>query len=407
MLRALVFSCLILTSLQLPLTAHAGNQQENALVRIQLQAEDQKATIKVSATSKVLVLTAQGWKEIGLLLPEYQLQITGTNQGLAVSGLSNTQTYQALKLESPNDEAMIQSDQAWYRGDMTFRAKKNNTFSVINDLSLEQYLYSVVPSEMPASWPLEALKAQAVAARTYALSHLDKNPNSTYDLSAGTASQVYQGVKIEHPRSNQAVQATRDEILTYQSSPILAYFHSSSGGRTENGSDLWAAKPYLKSVSDLDQASPKYTWHQQVSQTEMQSALRKEFKLNLGSIIALEAQAYTSTGRIKTLKILGTQGQKELDAMKFRSALNLNSTFFNVGAVSTQGELIREPNPQEIPMAFQFAGRGWGHGLGMSQWGARQMAINGYNYQYILSHYYQGVTLVKMNLTNNKVAQTF
>lgn len=404
---AAVFVCLACQQAPARAEDHRSNALQDLPVRVQVQAEDQMASLRVSTTSSVSVLTALGWKEVGHLLPTYTLKVEAAAQGLKVSSIPGHEFYQALKLEVPNGDAMVQSDQGWYRGNLVLWPNSAHGFSVVNEVSMEQYLYSVVPSEMPASWPMEALKSQAVAARTFALSHLEQDPKRRYDLTATTASQVYQGVKAEHPNSIRAVEATRGEIMTYQGRPILAYFHSTSGGRTENGADLWANQPYLKSVPDVDQASPKYTWHEQLSQEEVQKRLQQGLNLDLGNVISLEPKTYTGSGRVKTLSVLGTRGQREVDALKFRSALQLNSTFFNVGAISSLGELIRKPDLQEIPTAFQFAGRGWGHGLGMSQWGARQMALDGYAYHEILAHYYQGVHFEKFNPSRYRLARTF
>jgi len=388
-----------------PSAVLAQDARQSLPVRIQVAPQNTATTLRVSATSQVKVLTSLGWKEAGLLLPESTLQVSAQGSGLKVSGIPGSEIYRGLKLETPNDKAMVQINQAWYRGHLSLTPTAQG-FSTVNEVSLEQYLYSVVPSEMPASWPMEALKSQAVAARTYALSHLGQHRKQGFDLAATTASQVYQGVKAEHPNSIQAVEATRGQILTHSGKPIYAYFHSTSGGMTENGADLWAAMPYLKPVEDFDNASPKHIWYAELSQSQMQQRLRDELKVNVGQVLFLSPAQLTQGGRIKTLRVHGTQGQKDVDGLKFRMAMKLNSTFFNVGAIDANKTLLKTPSSNTIPVSFQFAGRGWGHGLGMSQWGARQMALDGKSYQDILQHYYRGVKLEPLNPSAYQIAST-
>lgn len=360
-------------------------------VKVQL-AERQSATvIGSSSTATVSGYTSNGWKELGRLLPNQELHLKSLASSIAVLNLDGHPQYREVRIDPPNDDAYLTLNKKPYRGSFYMVAQRSG-FDVRNIVSLEQYLYSVVPSEMPASWPMDALKSQAVAARTFALVHLGGSHKRGYDLTATTASQVYQGVKAEHPRSTQAVNETRGQVVTFQGRPIEAYFHSTSGGQTEFGGDLWANRPYLKPVKDLDHASPKYVWNTQFSQSDMKSLLRAKLSVDVGDIYLLQPVGHTQGGRVKELKIQGSRGVKIIAGDKFRMALQLNSTFFNVGGLDEAGAIINTQR-NEVPARFEFAGRGWGHGIGLSQWGARQMAINGMGYQQILTHYYQGVNV--------------
>ena len=359
-------------------------------VTVQLAERQSSTLIGTSATATVSGYTNGSWKELGRLLPNQDLHLKGLAASISVLNLDGHPQYPELRIDPPNEEAYLTLNKKPYRGSLYLVASRSG-FDVRNVLSLEHYLYSVVPSEMPASWPLDALKSQAVAARTFALVHMNSASNKRgYDVAATTASQVYQGMKAEHPRSTQAVKETRGQVVTFQGRPIEAYFHSTSGGQTEFGGDLWANRPYLKPVKDLDHASPKYVWHTQMTQSQVQSALRTRLKIDVGPVLSMQAVGHTQGGRVKDLKIQGTRGVKIVSGDKFRMALQLNSTFFNVGGLDPAGVIIN-PQSAEIPERFEFAGRGWGHGIGLSQWGARQMAINGMDYQQILKHYYQGV----------------
>lgn len=381
-----LFLCVAMFSGIQPATAATKDLE----ITVQLAERQASTQIGTSATATVSGFTANGWKELGRLLPNQELHLKSLASSISVLNLDGHPQYRELRIDPPGEDDYLTLNKRPYRGSL-YLVGSGAGFDVRNVLSLEHYLYSVVPSEMPASWPLDALKSQAVAARTFALVHMSASAHKRgYDVTATTASQVYGGLKAEHPRSTQAVKETRGEVVTFQGRPIEAYFHSTSGGQTEFGGDLWANRPYLKPVKDLDHASPKYVWHTKMSQNELQQALKARLKIDVGDVQRMQPVGHTRGGRVKDLKIQGTRGVKIVPGDKFRMAMKLNSTFFNVGGLDAAG-VILDAEASEIPSSFEFAGRGWGHGIGLSQWGARQMALNGLDYQQILKHYYQGV----------------
>jgi stage II sporulation protein D len=283
---------------------------------------------------------------------------------------------------------LVFAHKAWYRGNLELVPGEGGTVTGVNVLPLEEYLFGVVPGEMPAGWEHEALKAQAIAARTYALHNLGKESKKGYDLCGTTHCQMYEGAAVETAATNEAVAKTGGEYLAYQGKPIQAYFHATSGGYTDNSSDLWSENlPYIRAVADFDQAAPRHVWYLTYSESQVAAALDK-VGINIGRILEIAPQQRTSIGRVKTLHAKGTAGEATFDASKLRFAIGLHSTFFNVGRVSAQQ--LGTPGDG---MYFQFAGRGWGHGLGMSQWGARGMADRGFNYRQILNHFYPGSQL--------------
>lgn len=265
-----------------------------------------------------------------------------------------------------------------YRGKLEVRPG-NGSLAVVNELPLEEYLYGVVPGEVFPSWHAESLKAQAVAARTYAVSRLGQFAASGYDLKATVASQVYGGVNLERPSTNRAVDETRGQILTYQGAPIEAFYSDSSGGFTEAAGEVWGkAIPYLQPVPDFDQGSPRYNWTFVAAGGALPQALAK-LGAAIGDLQDIVPLDRSYSGRIKRARLVGSLGQVEVAGEKLRFAFGLRSTFFNV---------MRQPDG-----SFQFAGRGWGHGVGMTQWGAKAMADMGYTYDQILAHYYTQTTL--------------
>lgn len=277
-----------------------------------------------------------------------------------------------------------------YRGGLELMPNPANpaTFHVINPVLLEDYLFSVVPSESPASWPLESLKAQALAARTYAVANWGKHGAEGYDMSDDTSDQMYKGVMSETPASSEAARATSGQIMTYGTRPINALFFSCSGGMTDSALEVWGIDlPYIQPVADFDQAAPRFHWNVSKSQNDLQAAARK-LGVDVGLIKEIKPLTLTPQGRVKTLQLLGSTGTAEVDGNKFRFAAGLNSTLWQV--TSSGSEATRQ---------FSFSGGGWGHGLGMSQYGARQLAADGKSAEEIVRHYYQGIEIQALGKT--------
>lgn len=265
---------------------------------------------------------------------------------------------------------------------------RNNKILVINILGVEKYLNSVVGSEMPHKWHIEALKAQAIASRTYALK---KTNNGLYDIDSTQTNQVYNGLESSTFKTRRAVRETRSLVITYKNKLINALFHSSSGGMTENSEAVWSDPyPYLVTVKDFDQKNPKIRWNKEVSKSEL-----KEIFPIIGGIQQIEVLNITETGRIKNLKIIGTFGDKVITGKEFRSKLGLKSTLFRPTISEDfydKKDLNNQSNIQFHPFLI-ISGMGAGHGVGMSQWGARYMADKGYKANQILKYFYKGVNI--------------
>ena len=265
---------------------------------------------------------------------------------------------------------------------------RNNKIFVINVLGVEKYLNSVVGSEMPHKWHIEALKAQAIASRTYALK---KTNNGLYDIDSTQTNQVYNGLESSTFKTRRAVRETRSLVITYKNKLINALFHSSSGGMTENSEAVWSDPyPYLVTVKDFDQKNPKIRWNKEVSKSEL-----KEIFPIIGGIQQIEVLNITETGRIKNLKITGTFGDKVITGKEFRSKLGLKSTLFRP-TISEDFYDKKDLNNQsniQFQSYLTISGMGAGHGVGMSQWGAKYMADKGYKANQILKYFYRGVKI--------------
>ncbi len=258
---------------------------------------------------------------------------------------------------------------------------------LINILGIEKYLSSVVGSEMPAKWPLEALKAQAIASRTYALK---QKGNPIYDIDSTQKNQVYNGLESRTYKTVRAVRSTRSLVLTYKNKLINALFHSSSGGMTENSQDVWKNEyPYLSSVRDFDKNNPKLQWKKKFSSGELQKLFPE-----IGGIQNIEILNITNTGRVKNVKIFGKYGSDQILGVDIRKKMNLKSTFMRFKFIEDK-KYISDNDNSNIPIEKTLIvfGKGSGHGVGLSQWGARYMASKGQKAERILKHFYKGVKI--------------
>jgi len=268
-----------------------------------------------------------------------------------------------------------------YRGALVIRphsASKVNGVDLVNNIELEDYLLSVVPSEMPSLWPIEALKAQAIAARSYALANVGKHACDGYDIKATVDDQAYTGVAAEHPQTNRAVHETTGQALSHEGKVVSAFFHSSSGGHTELSENVWCRPlPYLRAVPDYDDDSPHFAWTRTANVATAEKALAKCGK-GVGSLLSVSTLSRGVSPRVRLLLITGSDRSVFITGEDARRVFGLPSSCFNVGPASD---------------SYVFAGRGYGHGLGMSQWGAKKLAEIGYTALEILSYYYKDVTL--------------
>jgi len=252
---------------------------------------------------------------------------------------------------------------------------------VVNVLGIEKYLSSVVGSEMPAKWPIEALKAQAIASRTYALK---QKGNDLFDIDSTQRNQVYNGLESRTNKTIRAVRSTRSLVLIYENKLINALFHSSSGGMTENSQDVWKNKyPYLSSVKDFDEDNPKFRWQKKFSNEELVDLFPK-----IGGLKDIEILNITSTGRVKNVKLFGFYGSDQMSGVDLRKRLDLNSNLVRFKFFDEE-----QNNKFHIKKGLLVFGQGSGHGVGMSQWGAKYMASKGQKAEEILKHYYRGVQI--------------
>ena len=268
---------------------------------------------------------------------------------------------------------------------MVVRVKREN--GTIDRVPFEEYIKGVLAGEMPTSFEMEALKAQAVAARSYVMKKMEQNTEEDYDVVDTVMNQVYldentlkekwqEKYEEKNNKLKQAILETKCEYMTYNNEVIEAFFFSTSTGKTENSGEVFQTQlPYLRSVdSSWDQeVSPVFQENNNLSLTEFYQKLNLEYNEEL----KIEITKTTSTGRLKELNING----QSFKANDIYQKLNLRSTFFDIKQKGKQVEITT---------------KGYGHGVGMSQYGALAMAKKGYKYQDILKYYYQGIEIKKL-----------
>ena len=305
-------------------------------------------------------------------------------------------------------------NQRWYRGAFRIFVNGSGTgLTIVNEVPLEDYIRGVLPEEIgtPPETDFEAVKAQAVAARSYTLSYLGRRADLGFDLWATIEDQVYGGTSRENAQSNRAVEATRGEILLSDDAPIRALYSSACGGRTSNVEDVWPWPwtSYLRSVRDAEDGgaqgycslSSNYRWREEWPVDSFMATLRRFApaegapKTPLGGqLLDVRVEDRSRSGRVAHVVVETTEGSTVLVGDRTRWSLRrpggeaiLRSAFFKIGV---------QRAPDGAPVKVVATGGGNGHGLGMCQWGAMGMARSGKGYREILRHYYKGTELSRL-----------
>lgn len=344
-----------------------------------------------------------------------------------------------------------------YKGNIEIVLDKDyKKLNAINIIGIEEYLYGVLKKEISPLWPTEALKAQAIAARTFAIFNINKHIDQGYNLCATTHCQAYGGVNHEDPLTNRAVDETRGLIMVYKGKPIDASYHSDSGGYTEDSENVWGSyEPYLRSVKSKYEefvSPPHHTWTYSITKEDLTERLQRQ-GYEIDTVVSIKPVKKSKTGRISELAFISKNNKtiymKSNDLRKLIGPDLIRSTLFNIKIVGEEliiekeredkGEIEKEEQKESveeileqkkdwtikelielmkkrreesekekeqeitiaeiktlnIPLTFLFSGSGNGHGVGMSQWGAYGMALQGYKYQDILKYYYQGINIIK------------
>lgn len=338
------------------------------------------------------------------------------------------------------EAGLLMLDGRTYRGTLELARDDDGAMIVVNEVATSDYLASVVGAEVPYTWEPAALAAQAIAARTYLLTHLGRH--GSYDLEGDTRDQAYGGVESEAPATIRAVGRTAGIVATYRGTAISALYSANMGGATENSEDVFvSALPYLRSVGSpwdaaaliSDWGRPGYVWSRELTPSQLQTELASR-GITVGEPQRIDIVATASSGRVTLARVSGTAGTRVIGKDLARYYFGLRSSLFTVvrapdgeresvaaadaarlrdlnalGADLAASYYRRVAGPDRelvdlqltsydyvLPERFVFSGRGYGHGVGLSQWGAQGMALAGYGYEDILKHYYTGIDLTQV-----------
>ena len=332
-----------------------------------------------------------------------------------------------------SDEGIIKVNEKRYRGSIILKRNDGGKLTVINEVDLEDYVASVVSKEMSPGFEMEALKVQAVCARTYAVANINKFAKFGFNVCDTVSSQVYGGIENEHERTVRAAQETKGEILTYQGNIANTVYFATSGGYTENVKYVWGSEfPYLVGVADEYESENVYAyrWTKEISPEQATSILEAR-GYDLGNILNIEVLEATPTGVVYKLKVTGDKGERTFTNEACRTLFGYNMllsqaytvTRNNGATIATHGGALRTSglhilsadgisvhgggdlhikgaNQTSVvtPVLsdnFIFNGRGNGHLVGMSQNGANAMAKAVFDYEKILKHYYTGTEILR------------
>ena len=405
-------------------------------------------------------------KTFAVMFPDYKfaaeelggkyilIKIGGVIQFVFDSGFGNLRIT-PLKGEGESKPATLELNGKPYRGAMEFPRHVESDMAAVNYISMDEYLYGVVPREIDASSSPEAVKAQAVTARTYALNNIGKHNAHGGDLCSTTHCQAYGGFSWEDARSSRAVDETKGAIVTYKGAPAQVFYFDSSGGHTENSKNVWGIEyPYLKGVEDNYESggSQYYNWEASYTAKEIKDRLSRN-GVNIGDITGVAVTKKSESGRAIEVTVTGASGVKRYKNEECRTFLgNLRSQLYTISSggnnvesagggagakaydavgaegsdtqisggaevIGADGQAVNVKNVAGYAISdkdvtnlnagdasggsggsggtgggskYYFVGKGWGHGVGMSQEGAKGMARAGFSYTDIIKHYFPG-----------------
>lgn len=390
-------------------------------------------SFSVSAPSGIMI------SDVGKMRGNVTIQKSGDSK-IKVSSSSKTETCKVdkeygISITPIEEDEFISYNGKEYRGSLVIFRLDGSDLTVINVLNLEEYLYGVVPKEMSTGHPIEALKAQAVVARTYACTQLGKYEKWNFDLTYTTSDQAYGGVAVEKEDTTKAVDKTRGKIATYEGKPITTFYFSTSAGYTENSENVWTEKiPYLVAVEDKYQSKdlPYSNWSVAFSADEIESILANKSK-KIGDLVNINILKKSPSNAVLELEFEGSKDSyvvKKENARFVYGTSEVRSQFYDietdasVSVIDVNGNVtvknlseIRVAKEKEyeklsgdlekvtvkgkekeikysiFPTKYTLKGKGWGHGIGMSQNGAIGMAKEDFNYKEILKWYFTGIEI--------------
>ncbi|MCK4594352.1 SpoIID/LytB domain-containing protein [bacterium] len=379
----------VLTACQPDGEVGPGGSVKPAPTELRVLLQETEGLLVVSCPAGALI-TDDFDKTIYTVPPGYDLVFKRNEHGvLSINGEWQRCTWVTIVPQGGEDDPpRLVVKGVPYRGSLVVRSTATGTLQAVNRIEVEEYLRGVLPEETYANWSLEALKSQAVVSRSYALARLSENPDAPYHLRADTSSQVYGGFFSEDPRTDEAVAATAGEVLAYGGRIVTTFFSSCCGGHTAAIDDVWPDVERRSFFAGVEcgwcSASPNYTWEYSLDFSRLAHALAAA-GYTVENPTGLRLRTNTRTGRVRFVVFTFASGEElELPGNELRRLLGygeLRSTFFEIARYDEDG--------------LVFVGRGYGHGIGLCQWGSRGMAEAGFTYKEIINHYYTGAGIAQ------------
>lgn len=364
-----------------PSTLAAPMQDRLPLVRIAILKDADEVVLKIPGAYEISDPATGEILGKGRRLPRVVIQKGAQGVRLGAREMPLTR----LRFLAQRDVTVVAGrKERRYRGFIDVNLDGNQKFFVVNRLDVEDYIRGVLYHEVSHRWPLEALKVQAVAARSYAIYQMKRNAAREYDVTNDIYSQVYGGRTSERYRTNLAIDRTRAQVLTFKGEVLPAYFHATCGGHTEDVREVWKHEgltPLYGVRCMYCRGSPHYFWKRNFRLKDFQDKLNaKGYKI--GMIADINVVARDKSDRIQFLLIADREGKQiTISGKDFREIVGPN--------------VVRSNNYYVVMKGYfcDLLGKGWGHGVGMCQWGAEGMAGQGFNYEKILQFYYPGAEL--------------
>ncbi len=331
-----------------------------------------KSASEVTVAGEGLLVTSETGEPLSMTFPA---TVRLTKGGLLVEG----KKFRRLLFSA---SSAVYVNNKPYRG-LAELSVADNGIQVVNQLPLEEYLVGLINCEISSSWPIEAVKAQAIIARTYALNRKMARMSAPYHMESSVIDQVYDGCLIEDSRARRAVQETEGKVLTFGGGIIQAFYHSSCGGRTEASANVWGTSLlYLKGVEcQYCLTSPASTaWECKLSLKEIEERLRAAGH-KVSGLNEIKPGSLNSRGRLKQVVLLASNGDIAISGEQFRKAIGY-------GVIKSTRFVMKN-----LRNEISFSGSGNGHGVGLCQWGSKQRALDGFDCGEILSYYYPGTEL--------------
>lgn len=384
---SLFFSFMLALCFTAPQASGAVTKDNNPAIRVLVLDNRDSISLAIKGAYRLYSMPAEKLLTGGYIL---HTKVGASEQGI-MFGARNLK-FSKIRIKVP-DGATVYLDGRSFRGAVDIIKKDSMKLAVINRIALEEYLYGVLYNEVSHRWPMEAIKAQGIAARTFALYQARQNKLQDYDLTNDIYSQVYSGATSERWATTRAVKLTLGKVLTYKGDIFPAYYHATCGGKTEDAANLWDIdmEPLKGAECGFCKDSPHYKWTKSVPLSEIGKKLGDN-GYKIGNIKSVIVMGRNKSGRVDKIEIKDDSDVSCIltgkDFRKMMGPNDLRSTNF-------------EPSINKDKLTLN--GIGWGHGVGLCQWGAKGMAEHGKKMEEILNIYYPGAEITTIDKIADKL----